>query len=191
MFEHPINPFQNSNISEECCSEKNVYARRYNTAINLFKSAVLQGHMFRISARVMRRMPFLFDLNEIKSDLALHGSSYSGIKVARIGSIIGSEGKVADFDMGFHPISEASRERWVGMAMAYLSCLPLPPVQLIQIGDAYFVRDGHHRISVAQALGQTCVDAEVVTWKASPPFPWQTDTTRIKSYSLKRANLST
>jgi hypothetical protein len=27
-------------------------------------------------------------------------------------------------------------------------------VELIQVGEAYFVRDGHHRISVATALGQ-------------------------------------
>lgn len=191
MFEHPINPFQNSSFADECCLEKNAYARRYNTAINLFKSAIVKGHVFRISSRVTRRKPYLFDLNEIKPGLSTHGSSYSGIKVVRIASIIGSEGRVADFDMRFHPISEESRERWVGMAMAYLSCLPLPAVQLTQIGDAYFVRDGHHRISVAHALGQAAVDAEVVTWKASPPFPWQTDATRIKAYSLKRANLST
>jgi hypothetical protein len=191
MFEHPINPFHTSNLAEECCSEKNAYTRRYNTAIDLFKSALLKGHVFRICTRVMRRKPFLFDLNEIKPGLVLHGSSYSGIKVVRIGSIIGSEGKVTDFDMGFHPLSEALRERWVGMAMAYLSFLPLPPVQLIQIDEVYFVRDGHHRISVARALGQVAIDAEVVSWKASPPFPWQPEAARAKSYSMKRANLST
>lgn len=191
MFEHPINPFHTSTLAEECCSEKNAYARRYNTAINLFKSAIIKGHLFRISTKVMRRKPFLFDLNEIKPDLVLHGSSYSGIKVVRIGSIIGSEGKIADFDMGFHPLSEASRERWVGMAMAYLSFLPLPPVQLIQVDEVYFVRDGHHRISVARALGQVAIDAEVVSWKASPPFPWQPQVAQKKLYALKRANLST
>ena len=42
--------------------------------------------------------------------------------------------------------------------------VPLEPVQLIQIGDDYFVRDGHHRISVARALGETCIDAEVTVW---------------------------
>jgi hypothetical protein len=93
--------------------------------------------------------------------------------VVPIHSIIGSEGKVADFDMGFHPIKESSRERWVNMAMVYLCRLPMPPVELIQVGNAYFVRDGHHRISVSRAFGQTHIDAEVVTWQALPPFPWQ------------------
>ncbi len=40
-------------------------------------------------------------------------------------------------------------------------------------GMAYFVRDGHHRISVSRAFGQTHIDAEVTTWQAVPPYPWQ------------------
>jgi hypothetical protein len=47
----------------------------------------------------------------------------------------------------------------------------LPPVQLIQVGDAYFVRDGHHRISVAHHLGQASIDAEVLIWGRSGPTP--------------------
>jgi hypothetical protein len=40
----------------------------------------------------------------------------------------------------------------------------LPPVELIQVGDLYFVCDGHYRISVARALSETHIDAEVVRW---------------------------
>jgi hypothetical protein len=43
---------------------------------------------------------------------------------------------------------------------------PLPPVDVIRVGEIYFVRDGHHRISVARALERTEIDAyvtEVVT----------------------------
>jgi hypothetical protein len=50
----------------------------------------------------------------------------------------------------------------------------LPPVRLIQVGDVYFVRDGHHRISVAKALGQTEIDAVVSVWHAAGPLPWET-----------------
>ena len=187
MFEHPLTPFSNTTFSSECCSEKNLYARRYNTAINRFKSIRSKGKFLRVFAKILRRRTCLHDLNEIKNGLCLHGSSYAGIRVVRIRSIIGSEGKVADFDMGFHPIHESSRERWVNMAMAYLSCLPLPPVQLIQIGDAYFVRDGHHRISVARALGQTCIDAEVVTWKTTSSLPWERESGLENIETLKQA----
>jgi hypothetical protein len=60
----------------------------------------------------------------------------------------------------------------------------------MQIGDAYFVRDGHHRISVARALGQDAIDAQVVTWKASPPFPWQPDAESQEMQSWKRIDQS-
>jgi hypothetical protein len=45
----------------------------------------------------------------------------------------------------------------------------MPPVELIRVGNAYFVRDGHHRISVAQALGQEEVDAQITVWEATRP----------------------
>ena len=45
----------------------------------------------------------------------------------------------------------------------------LPPVELIQLGDAYFVRDGHHRISAAAALGQQEIDAQVTVWQVTAP----------------------
>ena len=41
----------------------------------------------------------------------------------------------------------------------------LPPVALIRSGDIYYVRDGHHRISVARAFGQMMVEAAVTVWK--------------------------
>jgi hypothetical protein len=42
----------------------------------------------------------------------------------------------------------------------------MPPVDLVRVGQLYFVRDGHHRVSVARALGHTDIEAlvtEVVT----------------------------
>ncbi len=48
---------------------------------------------------------------------------------------------------------------------ARLRGVHMPPVQLIELGGRYYVRDGHHRISVAKALGESFVDAEVVRWQ--------------------------
>jgi hypothetical protein len=38
----------------------------------------------------------------------------------------------------------------------------LPPVELYRIGEVYFVRDGHHRVSVARALGRREIDGDVI-----------------------------
>jgi hypothetical protein len=37
----------------------------------------------------------------------------------------------------------------------------MPPISVYRIGDMHFVRDGHHRVSVARAHGLTDIDAYV------------------------------
>ena len=170
MFEN--NPYRNFYPQDNCCAENN-HARRYNTALSHFKSTLFKGEIFRMTSGLLRRRQWLYDLASIKLCKTQRNTFYAGIKVVDINRIIGTEGRMTDFDIGFHPVNEKSRQRWVNMALAYLVQLPLPPVELTQIGDAYFVRDGHHRISVARSFGQLVVDAEVVIIDAAPPFPWQ------------------
>ena len=74
-----------------------------------------------------------------------------------------------DFDAQFRPTQTHSQGRWLSVATARLQGVPLPPVELIQVGDTYFVRDGHHRVSVARALGELDIDAEVRVWRAAEP----------------------
>jgi hypothetical protein len=47
--------------------------------------------------------------------------------------------------------------------MAQIKDIPLPAIQLYEIGGAYFVRDGNHRVSVARAQGVELIDAEVIS----------------------------
>lgn len=78
-----------------------------------------------------------------------------------IEKIVGSEGRVNDFDKQFRPLVNHTRDRWVGIAIARRQDVNLPPVELIQVGDEYYVRDGHHRISVAKTFGQATIEAEI------------------------------
>jgi hypothetical protein len=190
MFENRINPFENVHMLGHGCSE-NIYTRQYNFALNQFRSALWKGKVFRLQSKVRKIQSCLYDLNTLKADLRVLGSSYSGIRVVPIHSIIGSEGRTADFDLHFYPLSDTAKDRWINMAMVHLSRIPLPPIQLICIGDAYFVRDGHHRLSVARMFGQVAMDAEVITWNASPPFPWQPDAMTEHPSLVKSPGLST
>jgi hypothetical protein len=190
MSENLMNSFQYVSIQDNHCCE-NIYAYQYNKVLSQFKASLLQGTFFRLKMKVLHRQPFLYDLNAVTSGLHLRGSSYAGIKVVPIRSIIGSESRITDFDQAFHPMNEAARERWVNIGLAYMAGLPLPAIQLIEIGNAYFIRDGHHRVSVARAFGQAAMDAEVITWKATGPFPWGPDAAHEKLFSLRRADLST
>ena len=90
---------------------------------------------------------------------------YVGVKVVALDAICGSEGRAADFDNTFRPTDERTMQRWVNIAQARLEGKALPPVELIQVDDAYYVRDGHHRVSVAKALGEAFIDAEVTMWR--------------------------
>ena len=96
---------------------------------------------------------------------------YDGVYSVPLSEIGGSEGR-DDFDARFHPLREDMSKRWLGVARAALRGEHLPPVELIRAGDVYYVRDGHHRISVARALGQTHIDAAVTAWDVAPaPAP--------------------
>lgn len=77
-------------------------------------------------------------------------------------SIVGSEDRSEDFDAAFNPLKTHNRERWISVAAARRMGVVLPVVELVQAGDKYYVRDGHHRISVARALGQLEIEAKIV-----------------------------
>jgi hypothetical protein len=79
-----------------------------------------------------------------------------------IDQIQGSEGRSQAFDTQFRPLRVHNRDRWIGIAIARESGRNLPPVSLIKIDEIYYVRDGHHRISVAKHLGQHTIEAEVI-----------------------------
>jgi hypothetical protein len=91
-----------------------------------------------------------------------------------IRQIRGSEGRCRYFDRDLNPLYDQARGRWLSIARVRQQGRALPPVVLVQVGDIFFVRDGHHRISVARALGQTEIDARVTVWEVTGPLPWET-----------------
>jgi hypothetical protein len=91
--------------------------------------------------------------------------------------IRGSEGRSDDFDCDFNPLHTRTRDRWMSVAIARSQGETLPLVELIQLGEDYFVRDGHHRISVARELSEEYIDAIVIVLElelVSAPLPTTT-----------------
>jgi len=68
--------------------------------------------------------------------------------------------RAAQFDNDFRP-TKLTRCRWQSVWMAFHRGATLPPISVIQVGDAYAIRDGHHRVSVAKALGAPTIAAIV------------------------------
>ena len=86
---------------------------------------------------------------------------YRGTKVVEVEEIVGSVGRWRDFDRSFLPARASIGERWKRIDRAFHRAEDLPPVELYEIGDAYFVVDGHHRVSVARYHAVPTVEAAV------------------------------
>jgi hypothetical protein len=143
------------------------------SAGELYRRARAQGRRSRLGSALRKGSGRLFDLAEIEATCSVQARFHAGARSVPLEQIRGSEGRCHDFDRKFRPLQNHTKGRWVGIAVAHSRGKVLPLVELIQIGDVFFVRDGHHRISVAQALGQTAVDAEVTIWQVNGPLPWQ------------------
>jgi hypothetical protein len=85
-----------------------------------------------------------------------------GLHTIDLDSIVGTaeQAKTRTFDGRFRPGS-SSRRRWEGLWIAGRRGASLPPISVYRLGDQHFVRDGHHRVSVARSLGMVAIDADV------------------------------
>jgi len=85
--------------------------------------------------------------------------AFGGIRRGRateeLSRIVGSAGKHDWFDEGFMPLRALSRDRWKRIDRAFRLGQELPPVVLYKLGGLYFVKDGHHRVSVARFTAQS------------------------------------
>jgi hypothetical protein len=77
-----------------------------------------------------------------------------------LAAIVGTVEATAEFDACFRPASERVAARWRSLARAFHDGRPLPPIDVIELPDGYYVLDGRHRVSVARALGH----AEIEAW---------------------------
>jgi hypothetical protein len=129
--------------------------------IAMFNHALREGWLHRLWANLCHRCLCLEDLDETLKSSEVADSHYAGVMTVAIDRIGGTEGKADEFDAEFNPIQERSRSRWVEIALQKLRGRDLPPVDLVQLDGTYYVRDGHHRISVSRAMGQSYIDAQV------------------------------
>ncbi len=102
-----------------------------------------------------------------------------GMQIIPIANIVGSVGRYRDFDRAFLPLSGADEMRWRELDVAMNEMRTLPPIDVYQVGDVYFVRDGNHRVSVAKANGLTHVDAYVTEIATRVPLTADIDADRL------------
>jgi hypothetical protein len=98
---------------------------------------------------------------EVIGALGFAGERSIGLRVVRLDAIVGTVDRRREFDRSFRPTSGRVRSRWEQLDTAMRRGESMPPVDLLKVGELYFVRDGHHRVSVSRALGREDIDARV------------------------------
>jgi hypothetical protein len=103
----------------------------------------------------------ILPFEEVLAALGYLGEERLGQKVIQLDSIVGTVDRGREFDRTFRPTSQRVRPRWERIATAQRRGEGMPPIDVYRIGDMHFVKDGHHRVSVARALGHKDINAFV------------------------------
>ena len=111
----------------------------------------------------------LLSFDEVRGALGAVSQSYLGMREVPVAKIVGSVGRHRDFDRAFLPSKPDLGARWRRIDEIMHRAEELPPVSLYKIGDAYFVSDGNHRVSVARQQGVEMIDAEVIELRSRVP----------------------
>lgn len=133
-----------------------------NRALRDFNRMLNRGTRHRLMNKIKGKRNHPLDFEVVRENMQLGNQHDIGIQVINIEAVVGSVGRTHDFDDEFHPVSDNSRERWCGVAIAFYSDKALPPVELYKIDEQYFIIDGNHRISIYKANGQQYIEANVI-----------------------------
>ncbi|MBI5303588.1 MAG: hypothetical protein HY868_15745 [Chloroflexi bacterium] len=136
-----------------------------------FNRARMKAFWNELLAMIARRPNEMLSFEQVKRTVKTFGESFRGVQTVSVAKIVGSATlRYNDFDRAFLPTQNTTKSRWRRVDEAYYNDVDLPPVQLYQVGEVYFVRDGHHRISVARERGQEFIEAEVIEVKTRVPL---------------------
>lgn len=130
-------------------------------ALRDFEHAMYKTFWRDLLSWLTRKCNHLLSLDQICHCLPFTRQRYLGLQVVCLDKIVGSAGRYHDFDRAFFPRHPHLKDRWMSINKAYYKQRTLPPVELVKIGEVYFVSDGNHRVSVARARGQEFIDAYV------------------------------
>ena len=125
------------------------------------------------------RADSLLSFDEVRAKLKIRGQHYEGLQTIPLDMVAGSVGRYQEFNRAFLPTQEFIRERWKRVYEVAHSPEGFPPIDVYQIGDVYFVRDGHHRVSVLKELGATTIEATVTVLDTPIPLSADVDETGL------------
>jgi nucleotide-binding universal stress UspA family protein len=132
-----------------------------HNAVQDFQAARQRASIQEVLARVLGKSNELLSYDEVAEKLNLHARVQRGVQNIPIDSIVGSVGRYTDFTRTFLPRHDSDRDRWVQVKVAMEDGVGWPAIEVYKVGDAYFVVDGNHRVSIARREGFKTIEARV------------------------------
>ena len=128
-----------------------------------FTRARRRARLRAVMARIRREQApnRLLSFDDVRREHAANNRLYRGTRVVGVEEIVGSVGRWRDFDRSFLPAKASVGQRWKRIDRAFQRGEELPPVELYKLEEAYFVVDGHHRVSVARYHDVPTLEAAV------------------------------
>ncbi len=130
------------------------------------RAALVSDLLALVGGRPADLLPF----EPVRRSLQLRHLVDRGLHQVPLDRIVGSLDRAGEFNRVFLPREEALRERWEEIKELAEGPRGFPPVELYQVGQVYFVVDGHHRISVARSLDAPSIEAHVLEFLTPLPL---------------------
>jgi hypothetical protein len=139
-------------------------ARIQQRAYQIYDETFMFGCIVR-AVRWLLRLPIqLRFLDNVNRDQYTPGKVEQ--RAVDLDAIVGTSGRANRFDNRFRPMQRRNKDRWASIAMGMMDDITrVPPINVIQVGEEYYVVDGHHRVSAARALRKVFIDARVTVWE--------------------------
>lgn len=132
------------------------------TATGLFQSARRRGFWRRFWSIISHQPIYLTGFEDWYHTADIADRIDRGIKTISVYDIVGSVGRVKEFDRDFMPMNDRVSLRWRNLMRLWMSGVALPPIEVYQTDDGYFVIDGNHRVSISRFLGVEYIEAHII-----------------------------
>lgn len=126
-----------------------------------FRAARRKAILTEIIGALQGNPPQLIPFDQVRQKLKTPVTGRQVLKDIPLDAIVGSVNRYDDFTRGFLPRSTIDPKRWANVLAAQHSLSGLPPIEVYQIDQVYFVLDGNHRVSVARQMGMKFIHALV------------------------------
>lgn len=178
--------------SPRCCSNKDGRTMSETSSTTRaqasadFDKARNRAFLQRVFSSLAGRPHDLLSYDDVRRKLHIVEMGAPRLEDVPLDKIIGSVGRYKDFTRTFLPRESHLKARWVKLNAAARGSIGFPPIEVFKVGDAYFVRDGNHRVSVLRQIGAPTVQAYVT--EVTTRIPLDADTTESELPEFEECN---